>query len=1061
MNSNGQPISSTVAGDFEVEDDVTIGQDLTITGNLTVNGVTTTIDTETLQVEDPLILTGLGNQANSNDGGLIMEYNAGSSVRYSGIVRDKNSLSLSNQWKVVDGLTSQPNTSADNRILYNNNLGNLKGAVLTGESKIVSSGGRFERSNGKGFDVFNDGLITTDNDLRVNSKIDCVNNTPLAIGDNRATQVDISKSGSNTNIKGNLKIEQDLDRETAGHLDIGGSMATVVNLGKSGVQTQVRGQLYIQSRIDCISPTSNLLLGGLSSSSVSIAKSGTTSFIKGPLNVQQIIDRETAGTLQIAPTTSSKVEISKLGDTTQIKGSLKVDQKLTALNFGDDGNRNLFIGEINDPSPTGTDNISIGLNTGDALTTGQNNVFIGNDAGSSVDAGRDSVYIGRFSGARAKGNFNTGLGAFTVGNTNQDNSGINNVAIGSGALQKITTGNANTIIGSDAGNNLDSGSYNITIGKGNVLESLANTSYNLRVGVYDGVQKNVITGNINTGTLDLGRANGTSIVKTLGTTNSTSNITGSCQVTGGLGVAASIYANNLFNNHVAVYKDGSNVVQGLPTPSAGFHLLEDNKNYVVYGQITLTNGIQFGANCSIRGDGFSSTITFNESSANIVGFKSINQNVYVSQLTITGGGGHFSGDNNVFLFDCSNYTFASGEPFYGRNRRFKVTNCNILGARQIGKVVGFGTLNISNNFFNGLGATAGPNYTINGWEVTSGLSLEFNNNKVVLFFGATSPATPATGYMLQFKNVTDTPVDPADPPIGFNAVNVSSNIFHPRDQERGILFDTNSTTQLGLISSNTFIRTDGSGPLIDYRNDFGGLLTSDFENYNITAVKTYLVDNNTGVDNSEAELECTMTESAEITSTSPIEIDFLNNAQMGAITRTKRWGVQMNMSGIFGGAGFQVGQRIMDSSFGTNTAYIIAVDTYDPVTVTQRIYLCDFVGGFGSGGILYAAVDSGVSATGGVLKPRFRYCGNAPRQLTLTSTWNCTSGNNSEVKIFPGDGNNPDLGCETVTITSASGVGSSLAVTCSRRYEDGNILNFYAQRSAGTTKINKAVICVH
>jgi hypothetical protein len=61
---------------------------------------------------------------------------------------------------------------------------------------------------------------------------------------------------------------------------------------------------------------------------------------------------------------------------------------------------------------------------------------------------------------------------------------------------------------------------------------------------------------------------------------------------------------------------------------------------------------------------------------------------------------------------------------------------------------------------------------------------------------------------------------------GFNAVTIAGNIFHPRNNENGIKFNDGSTTQLGVISSNVFIRTGGTAPLIDYPNQ------STFDNYN-------------------------------------------------------------------------------------------------------------------------------------------------------------------------------------------------------------------------------------
>ena len=122
----------------------------------------------------------------------------------------------------------------------------------------------------------------------------------------------------------------------------------------------------------------------------------------------------------------------------------------------------------------------------------------------------------------------------------------------------------------------------------------------------------------------------------------------------------------------------------------------------------------FGTNNSIRGATISSTLVFDESAANIVGFRAIDNNCNISDLTISGGGGHFN-NTDVGLFNCENYNIPAGAPFYGRDKRFRITNCNILAAYSLGYVYGFGTLNFNNNFING-GGGAPPD---RDWETIS------------------------------------------------------------------------------------------------------------------------------------------------------------------------------------------------------------------------------------------------------------------------------------------------------------------------------------------------------
>lgn len=56
---------------------LTIEGDVVVQNNLTVNGVTTTIDTDVLSVEDPLIVAGSGNTLDNTDLGLVLVRNAG------------------------------------------------------------------------------------------------------------------------------------------------------------------------------------------------------------------------------------------------------------------------------------------------------------------------------------------------------------------------------------------------------------------------------------------------------------------------------------------------------------------------------------------------------------------------------------------------------------------------------------------------------------------------------------------------------------------------------------------------------------------------------------------------------------------------------------------------------------------------------------------------------------------------------------------------------------------------------------------------------------------------
>ena len=89
--------------------DLITGRDVTIAGDLTVNGTTTTVNTETLSVQDPLIELAKDNTANSLDIGYYGKYNDGT-TRYLGLFNDASD---SNKFKLFRGTTVEPTTTVN------------------------------------------------------------------------------------------------------------------------------------------------------------------------------------------------------------------------------------------------------------------------------------------------------------------------------------------------------------------------------------------------------------------------------------------------------------------------------------------------------------------------------------------------------------------------------------------------------------------------------------------------------------------------------------------------------------------------------------------------------------------------------------------------------------------------------------------------------------------------------------------------------------------------------------------------------------------------------------
>lgn len=102
FNANGLNVTEdlnvtgvvTVTGSAAIANDATVGGDLTITGDLIVNGTTTTVNSTTLTVDDPLIKLADGNTDNSLDIGFYGQYNNTSAT---GLFRDASD---SNKYKL-------------------------------------------------------------------------------------------------------------------------------------------------------------------------------------------------------------------------------------------------------------------------------------------------------------------------------------------------------------------------------------------------------------------------------------------------------------------------------------------------------------------------------------------------------------------------------------------------------------------------------------------------------------------------------------------------------------------------------------------------------------------------------------------------------------------------------------------------------------------------------------------------------------------------------------------------------------------------------------------------
>ena len=174
------------------EGDLITGKDVTIAGDLTVNGTTTTVNSQTLSVDDPLISLAINNAANSLDIGYYGKYNDGT-TRYLGLFNDASD---SNKFKLFRGTTVEPTTTV-----------NIGGAgylaadlVVAGlEASLVTSSGDVIADTHFNSSDTNATLSTTGAGnvfLRPNGKSDTTGQVQIASSGNATFSGDATFSGS-------------------------------------------------------------------------------------------------------------------------------------------------------------------------------------------------------------------------------------------------------------------------------------------------------------------------------------------------------------------------------------------------------------------------------------------------------------------------------------------------------------------------------------------------------------------------------------------------------------------------------------------------------------------------------------------------------------------------------------------------------------------------------------------------------------------------------------------------------------------------------------------------
>jgi len=345
-----------------------------------------------------------------------------------------------------------------------------------------------------------------------------------------------------------------------------------------------------------------------------------------------------------------------------------------------------------------------------------------------------------------------------------------------------------------------------------------------------------------------------------------------------------------------------NQLSDFPTPIASNITLADSTTYIIGSlQIDMgSNSITFGNNSAIIGIWTTNSILkFDGTGSKII---SNNQNVCIENLTLWVPEGQ--------LFEARNIDYAINpavDPFQGRSKFFRVINCILQGdlsggnGGDLGFVEGFGTINFNSNFVRKWNV---------GLKVSNGLSLEAINNKVVLW--NQQGADMLTLRNNNWSNQTNTTGSYI--PTGINALIITGNIFHPKNNEFAYKIETGHTTEAGTITGNTLILSG---------NTTGGILnTNNAQDYN--DLTTFTIQNNKGGQDNSTAIQSFLGTGAiaqtQLTVNTPTQINLSNLVKS---SENQFLSQRVLMSQVIG---FEVGEIVLGQT-SANKGKIRSIDT--------------------------------------------------------------------------------------------------------------------------------------
>ena len=470
-----------------------------------------------------------------------------------------------------------------------------------------------------------------------------------------------------------------------------------------------------------------------------------------------------------------------------------------------------------------------------------------------------------------------------------------------------------------------------------------------------------------------------------------------------------------------------NKLSDFPAPVANVITLEDGKDYRISGSVNIgTNRIVFGNNCGITGDNPQNDILVYEGTDAM--FTANDANLVLLRLGVSCDSGT--------LLDATDIDYTidpSVDGFQGRNRRFYIFNCNLIGGAagngsSLGAIEGYGTVNFNANFVRGWDS---------GLEVSNGLSFEGLNNKVVLWNGQGTT-------MLTLRNNNwsgQTGGVGSYIPTGINALNFNGNILHPRTIDYALNIEPGATAKEANISGNIFIATGITT---------GGIFNPASLGYN--DLPTYNIQGNQGIADNTPTIQMTMDNvfpfngaTTALAASTPAKMDFNNTV------KTSENLLFSSRILVASAANFEEGQ-IITGGTSTYTAKIESIDL--PNNYIYVEYVQD-----GAGDNQYFTVGETItsataSTTYNGVDGTLKYYGNktiSSRLLATITLQKSQAGADIFRTLFRINGINDDV--VSAFIEADSGVPLQISLQALKNIEKDDIIEIYVENTGSADDI--------